>query len=351
MSTVYKLDPLRDPRWKALVERHPRASVFHTTGWLEAIQRTYGYRPVVFTTSPPTGELRNGLVFCRIRSWITGPRMVSLPFSDYCEPLVDSQEEFVFLLDYLQAEMEHQEWKYLEVRAVNDSVDAFVTEDGFRASAEYYLHRLDIRPNAEVIFRSLHKDSVQRRISRASKAGLVCECGNSATLLKDFYRLLLLTRSRHRLPPQPFAWFQNLAATMGSSLEIRASYKDQEPTNAILTLRFRDTLYYKYGCSDTRFKNLGAMPLLLWRAVEDSKVSGAKEFDLGRSATDNEGLIAFKNHWVREHTPIVYWRYPEPDPLEKKKEDWKLNMVKNICARMPQRLLAITGNVLYRHIG
>ena len=350
MATVYKLDPLRDPRWKALVERHPSASVFHTVGWLEALQRTYGYRPVVFTTSPPTGELRNGLVFCRIRSWVTGPRMVSLPFSDHCEPLVDCQEELVFLLDYLQAEMEHQEWKYLEVRPTNGNMSPIAKEGGFRAAKRYCLHRLDIRPSAEDIFKSLHKDSVQRRISRATKAALIFECGRSGKLLRDFYRMLLLTRSRHRLPPQPFAWFQNLAASMGDLLEIRVSYKDQIPTNAILTLRFRDIVYYKYGCSDTRFKNLGAMPLLLWQTIQDSKALGAREFDLGRSELDNEGLIAFKNHWVREHAEIVYWRYPAPDALTTEK-DWKLNIVKHVCGWMPRRLLAMTGNLLYRHIG
>jgi Acetyltransferase (GNAT) domain len=350
VSTVYKLDPLRDPRWKALVERHPSASVFHTTGWLEALQRTYRYRPVVFTTSPPTGELRNGLVFCRIRSWITGPRMVSLPFSDHCEPLVDSPEELAFLLDYLKAEMEHQEWRYLEVRPINGSVSPIAKGSGFGAAKHYYLHRMDINPCNEEIFRSLHKDSVQRRIKRAAKAGLDCECGRSESLLKDFYHLLLLTRSRHRLPPQPFAWFKNLASTMGSSLEIRVSYKEQVPTNAILTLRFRDIVYYKYGCSDSRFKNLGAMPLLLWKAIQESKATGAREFDLGRSEVDNDGLIAFKRHWVQEDTQIVYWRYPALDPVATT-EDWKLNTVKQICAWMPQRLLAMTGNFLYRHIG
>jgi hypothetical protein len=37
----YKNDPLQDPRWAELVGRHPHASVFHTTGWLEALRRSY----------------------------------------------------------------------------------------------------------------------------------------------------------------------------------------------------------------------------------------------------------------------------------------------------------------------
>jgi hypothetical protein len=45
-----------------LAEEHPRASVFHTIAWLEALRQTYGYQPVVYTTSAPGNGLRNGIV-------------------------------------------------------------------------------------------------------------------------------------------------------------------------------------------------------------------------------------------------------------------------------------------------
>ena len=44
---------------------------------------------VVYTTSPPSLPLSNGIVLCEINSWLTGRRMVSVPFSDHCEPLLD----------------------------------------------------------------------------------------------------------------------------------------------------------------------------------------------------------------------------------------------------------------------
>ncbi len=89
LPDVYELDPLRDHRWPSFLQRHPQASVFHSVGWLEALHRTYGYEPVAFTTSPPTSDLKRALLFCRIRSWLTGHRIVSLPFSDHCAPLCD----------------------------------------------------------------------------------------------------------------------------------------------------------------------------------------------------------------------------------------------------------------------
>src|ERR1700730_12166707 len=96
--TVYETDPLSDPRWAQFVGRHARASVFHTVEWLKAIQLTYGYRPVVLTTPAPADPLNDGVVFCQIRSWLTGSRMVSLPFSDHCEPLTSPEQSLEKIL-------------------------------------------------------------------------------------------------------------------------------------------------------------------------------------------------------------------------------------------------------------
>jgi hypothetical protein len=345
---VYKIDPLHDPRWAGFVHNSPQASVFHTRQWLEAIHQTYGYRLVAFTTSLPTESLGNGLVFCRIRSWLTGSRMVSLPFSDHCEPLVDSGDEFDFLLHCLQAEMEHRDWKYLEVRPVNGQFERKGKLAGFRQANTYYLHRVDLRPSLEKIFKSLHKDSAQRRIRRSERAGIDYQCGRSEELLKDFYKLLVLTRRRHHLPPQPYVWFRNLLKCMGEALDIRLAYKDALPIAALLTLRFRNTTYYKYGCSNAKFHNLGAMPALLWRTIQEAKAAGSDELELGRSECENKGLITFKDHWAQEHAPLVYWRYPSSSPLSLM-EGWKLRMVKRAFACMPNRVLTMTGRLIYRH--
>ena len=82
---MFLANPICDPRWPEILKRHVRASVFHTPGWLEALRRTHGYEPVIYTTTPPGVELTNVVVLYRIHSRITGRRMVSLPFSDYDE--------------------------------------------------------------------------------------------------------------------------------------------------------------------------------------------------------------------------------------------------------------------------
>jgi hypothetical protein len=345
---IFKLDPLRDPRWAAFVSKHSRASIFHTVEWLKALYDTYAYAPVVFTTTPPPAELQNGVVFCDVKSVFTGHRMVSLPFSDHCDPLVDSPEEQAFVFGGLQAMLPRAGWKYLELRPIH----ACLQRKQFEPVATYYLHKLDISPPVEKLLKSFDSDSVQRRIRHAERAGLLERCGTSEALLTDFFDLMVITRRRHRVPPQPYTWFRNLifALRKRNAVEIRIAYKNTTPVAAIVTLRFRQTVYYKYGASDSRFNKLGATPLLLWHAILDAKSSGATEFDLGRTAEDNPGLVAFKSHWAPHPAKLVYFRFPAVSSLESI-SGWKLAAVKRICAYMPDRALRIAGEIFYRHIG
>jgi len=344
------VNPLSDRRWDELVARHPKASAFHQRSWLEALALTYGYEPVVFTTSPPGAELENGLVFCRIKSWLTGNRLVSLPFSDHCEPICNSAEEMNALISGSQAAFDYKHGEYLEVRPTSEDFARSGEGMGFRPAARYFLHLIDLRPDVDALFRNLDKDSIQRRIKRAERAGLVERSGSSDELLRQFYGLFVITRSRHYLPPPPYAWFQNLLHSQGKALEIRVAYLDEVPIAAILTLRFRKTCYFKYGCSDARFNRFAATPWLLWRAIVAAKSDGALEFDLGRTQLDNAGLLAFKDHWVSRHKQLTYWKFPGI-PSRDMADGRMLRMAKRVFSHMPQRLLVMTGKLVYRHIG
>lgn len=346
-NSVFSLNPLQDPRWSDLVERNPKASVFHSLGWLQALHRTYNYTPIAYTTNPPGAQLANGVVFCIVRSYLTGQRIVSLPFSDHCEPLVSDDSERSVLFDFVVQESKRRSWKYVEVRP---RATDLATMAGFGRGQAYFLHTVDLRDELDTLFARFHKDSVQRRIRRAEREALTYEVGTSTTLLETFYRLMLMTRRRHKLPPQPLTWFKNLLQCMGRSIKIHLASKSGEPVACIVTLHFQNTVVYKYGCSDTRFNNLGATAFLFWKAIQEAKESGAIEFDLGRSDLDNLGLIAFKDHWASTRNDLTYWRNPVP-ALRVSGEGWKSRTARRLFASLPERFLSAAGRVLYRHVG
>lgn len=344
---VHTIDPLRDDRWPEFTDRNPSASVFHTRGWLSALKASYGYDPVVFTTCSPSEDLTNAVLSCIVRSWLTGTRLVSLPFSDHCEPLVDSPEEFRRLCAHTEALREEERWRYVEMRSANPSLE-FGQE--FIRSREYALHQLDLRPPLEVLYKGLHKDCITRKIARAQREALHYEAGRSPLLLRKFYDLLRLTRSRHCVPPQPIAWFQNILACIGKDVCIRIASKDNQPIAGILTLSHRKTMVYKYGGSDARFNNLGATPLLFWHAITEAKDAGMERLDFGRSDFENVGLIAFKERWAATRSTVANWRVP-PQCGRPSRERLKVRLAQQVGGWLPHGWLNLVGRFLYRHIG
>jgi len=320
---IHQIDPIVDIRWQHFVDLHEKASVFHTVNWLRALQSTYGYEPVVLTTSPPDTDLKNGFLFCKVKSWLTGSRLVSLPFADHCEPLCDSSQDLEFLIRHWQTEMQRHHWKYLEVRPTSPSFEEVNSILGFVPVSKYFLHNIDLRSSFDSLFHSFDKHCVQRRIRRGDRGGLTEKSGRSEELLREFYRLFEVTRKRHSLPPTPYLWFQNLSRFLAEALEVRVAYYAGTPVSAILTLRFRNTVLYKYSCSDINFKNIGVTPWLLWKAIVAAKSNGATIFDLGRTEEENKGLLNFKNHWVPNPRAMTYWKFARTMPAYSA-TGWKL---------------------------
>src|SRR4029079_11879349 len=84
----------------------------------------YGYTPEAYTTSSPESRVDNGLVLCQIRSWLTGRRLVSIPFADHCDPLFNDEREQEAVMRALQQDVQHGRWKYLEIRPLTPTLQA-----------------------------------------------------------------------------------------------------------------------------------------------------------------------------------------------------------------------------------
>jgi lipid II:glycine glycyltransferase (peptidoglycan interpeptide bridge formation enzyme) len=273
--------------------------------------------------------------------------MVSLPFSDHCEPLVNNSGELNDLLSSMRHHVDTGRWKSIEIRPPSYQPASLT---GFGKSLTYYLHRLNLSGRStQELFHNFHKSCVQRKIRRAERERLKYEEGTSEILLQQFYKLLVITRRRLFLPPQPQYWFRALIASFGKDLRIRVASKDDLPVASILTISHKKTMVYKYGCSDARFNRLGGMALLFWNTIQEAKDKGLDEFEMGRSDGNNPGLISFKEHWGAVGTQLNYWRYPSRTVGIA--NTWQKNMLRRLIPATPTSALRMMGMFLYRHIG
>jgi len=342
---VFRIDPLSDPRWEPLVAKHRQASVFHSVAWLQAIDRTYGHTASAVTTSPPGEPLQNGLVFCRINSWLTGDRIVSVPFADHCQPLVNTASDLTQLLSGVADQLGTSGARFLEIRPVHGVETQPVP---LERAESFCLHTLALDVPEKTLINGLHPSCVMRKIRRSERERLSYEEGRSEALLDVFYRLLTATRLRHGVPVQPLSWFRNLIACMGDALKIRVASQKGRAVAAILTLKHNDAMVFKYGASDVASMNLGGTHALLWRAIQDSRADGLRRFDLGRSDVDDHGLIQFKDRWGAVKTDVTYLRHPLT-AVAYRSSPILTRVARQVARRAPQPILHLAGRAFYGH--
>jgi len=287
-----------------------------------------------------------------VDSWLTGKRLVSLPFSDHCDLLMDEGPDLGALCAELSEDLERQKLQYIEFRP---TCPVWAIESELKHCGAYCLHRIDLQQSIAALFKSLHKDSIQRKIRRAEREGIRYEEGRSKALLESFSHLWVKTRRRHFAPPQPASWFRQLIERFGNALKIRVAFKGQQPIAAILTIQHQDVLMYKYGCSDAGFHRYGGVHLLFWRSILDAKQDGLRVFDLGRTAVSNEGLITFKDRWGATRANLYYSTLSNVNAVTREtgaeKANWRDQLVKRITPFLPDPAFRAVGSLLYRHFG
>jgi hypothetical protein len=339
------INPCEQKEWNESLRSLPGYSFFHTSSWAEVLQRSYGYKPLYFTTEE--GKTLSALLPCMdINSPLTGKRGVSLPFTDYCEPIVSDAAQFQELFTAAVAFGKKQGWRYLELRGG----ERFFPNEG--PSECHYGHTLDLTAGPRKLFTGL-RDSHRRNIKKAEKEKIAVAISTSPEAVKEFCRLNAVTRRDHGLPPQPRRFFQCvydhiLSKDMG--FIVLASFRGAVIA-ANVYFNFGDQLLYKYGASDRAFQHFRASNMVMWEAINWGCDHGYSTLCFGRTEPGNAGLRQFKTGWgAREHL-IRYYRYDlRTDAFIKTPAVLKPSYQK-IFSNLPIPVLNLLGNILYRHMG
>jgi lipid II:glycine glycyltransferase (peptidoglycan interpeptide bridge formation enzyme) len=273
---------------------------------------------------------------------------VSLPFSDHCQPLTDN-EGLQAILSYLDQRRMACRLKYVELRPA--TIEGMGLQGSFSPSERFLLQKIDLRNSLDTLYGGFHSSCIRRKIKRGEREGLVYESGRTAILLTKFRELLLLTRRRHKLPPQPASWFQNIVECLGSNVTIHLLSKDGTAVASIMTFAHKQVLTYKYGCSDASFSSLGGTPLLFWKVIQQAHAEGMKDFDLGRSGFEDPGLSTFKEHLGATSAELVYLRNPLSKPSSPATFPETKAWVRQALIQLPDPLFTGVGRLLYRHMG
>ena len=279
-----------------------------------------------------------------VESLITGRRGVSLPFTDECHPLGDS-ESVQMLWDVVTDHADKTGWKHVELRGDNTICQSV------SSSAAFKFHTIDLNATESELLNRF-RQSTRRNIFKATKNEVVLQASKSMKALKVFYRLNCITRRRYGLPPQPIRFFKNVhehIISPGNGFVMTAVHDGYAIASAVFLL-FNGIVFYKYGASDMAFQHLRANNLIMWHAIKRSVKEGFSCFHFGRTEPRNIGLLQFKRGWGGIEKKLRYFRYKTRDKRFIQRKD-QIEPSYPFFKRMPLPLLKLSGQLLYRHVG
>jgi hypothetical protein len=338
------LNPAEHPHWDELLLTADRATFFHSSAWARVLCESYGYTPLYFTTIEK-GKLCGLISVMEIKSFLTGKRGVSLPFTDMCSPLAKDQAIFAALLKEAAAYGRQVGWKQLEIRGGA----CFLAKEPF--CAEHLVHTLELNAD-ETEVSAKFKPNIRRNIRKAEKESVKVTIDRSLESVVAFYQLHCGTRRNHGLPPQPWSFFRKIhkhVIATGKGFVAMAEFRDRWVAGAVIAV-YRDQAIYKYGASERNFQHLRPNNLVLWKAIQWCCQKGIRSFSFGRTEPKNEGLAQFKRAWGTLERKLRYFKYDLT--IDRFVMSKKSGAASHALFRiMPLSVLKMVGEISYRHYG
>ena len=339
------IDPILCQDWNDIITSSPECSFFHSSNWAGVLKDAYSYKPLYFTNRE--GDKVSSLIpVMELNSLLTGKKGVSIPFTDYCEPIVNEGNGFRKLFEEVLEYGKKAGWKYLELRGAAKYLDGAVP---YRT---YMRHVLALHDREQELFKRLNS-ATRRNIRKASDSGVRVTLSSSGNDLDQYYLLHCLTRKRHGVPPQPRSFFKAIhrnVISKGKGFTVLGTFQGRSIAGAVY-FHSGTKAIYKFGASDLNYQRLRPANLVMWEAVRWFSKNGFDELCFGRTDLDNEGLIRFKGSWGAREELLYYYRYDLKRSAFVKGLPEMKGLSERIFRGLPVPLLRFAGELLYRHMG
>ena len=339
------VNPLSHPGWDDLLLASGGGSFFHSSAWARVLHESYGYTPLYFT-SFAGGRIETLVPVMEIDSPLTGKRGVSLPFTDYCDPIIPESADAGDVVGQIITYGKSAGWRHFEFRG-----DISLPPET-PASEAYYGHVLDISRDVNTLLSAL-RDSTRRNIRKAGKEGVRVGISGSRDSVEEFYRLHCVTRKLHGVPPQPYRFFRKIhehCICAGYGTVAIARHEGRAVAGGVY-FHFGGGAIYKYGASVAAMRRLRANNLVMWEAIRHYADLGCARFCMGRTDADDPGLLQFKRGWGASPHAIRYYRYDIAAGAYVKTPSALHGLHNKVLAGMPVPVLRLAGSLLYRHVG
>lgn len=277
--------------WNAFVEAHPDGSTFHR--W--ELREVYGHE-APYLAAYAGGELRGVLPLVRVKSFIFGHYLVSLPFVSYGGPLGDGPAQRA--LTARAAELGHGA-KLTELRS-RVPLDTALTPVNRKITVV-----LDVVPNDyEATFKQFDS-KLRSQVRRGEKEGLVVRFGRDQAAA--YHKVFAEHMRDLGSPAHGLRFFERLADALGERAWIGVAYLGEEPVAAGFAIENGTEVEISWASALRRHQKLSPNMTLYGAFIKRTCERGFSAFNFGR-CTEGSGTHKFKKQWGARDEPLLWFQ-------------------------------------------
>jgi len=381
---IRSIEPVNKSAWDKYVSAHPRATLYHLSGWQNVIAKTYGHKTYylmavkndsqaetinpIKPTNPtnsidPNNQVVGILPLVHLKHFLFSNSLISIPFFDMGGILADDEKTENALLKEAvdfgeKLKVDNIELRHIyPVKFFEEESGAYLTGASDSSNSLTYVTRshkvrmlLELPESSEILMKSF-KSKLRSQIKKPLKEGLISKIGG-IELLNDFYKVFSINMRDLGSPAHSKALIKNVLEEFPGKAKIIMAYKESEPVACSVVVGFKDTLENPWASALREFSRLSPNMLLYWTMLEYASDNGYTFFDFGRSSPD-EGTYRFKKQWGAKPNPL-HWHYvylkdvpADSETSEKSKFDKAIQY----WQKLPVTVTKVIGPRIRKHIG
>jgi CelD/BcsL family acetyltransferase involved in cellulose biosynthesis len=288
------------PAWDAFVDRHPRASIFHTSHMVHVFRAAKGHFVLPLAAIGADGEILAQLVAVRVQTLPDPLGRVSSRSIWYAEPLCRDDAAGVNALTSLIAAHD----RFMRHRVLFTEVRPLCAPGPERAAlercgyqfADYLNFVIDLNQPPESLWNNLRK-SARRGVGQCERRGFQTRLVDSPDAIGPLYDLLKLSYGNSRVPLADRSLFEAAFRELHPRglLTLIATYDGDRPVAMDSLLTYNGRVLAWYGGME-RMTGVSPFDALQWFEIDWSKEQDYSIYDFGGAGWPDEpyGVRDFK---------------------------------------------------------
>jgi CelD/BcsL family acetyltransferase involved in cellulose biosynthesis len=302
--------------WDRLLEGFPDRTVFHSLGWLKAVERAYGYRLVLAAARTDAGCVA---VWPCVEKRKFTLRVLGSPMpgtsTPYLGPLFAPGADVPAVVAAFLKDSTIGRHAFFACRTWELSGEPVNLEPAFTRLLRFETLLIDLTRTEEELWAGLTSEC-RNRVRKARKSGFTVRVEPDGGFLDEFWSLSVEVFAKsHRLPTYSKDFLRHMwnnLASEGRVLALSAFLGEERAATLVLPYDHQN-VYYWAGGARSRFNTLAPGNLLHWEAFLEARRRGLSRYDFVSSKGD---AGRFKRtfgptprdvatHWERSRSRLV----------------------------------------------